>query len=120
MTYPEAIKYLESFINYEKIPAYPYGESFKLNRITDFLLTLDNPQDRLKCIHVAGSKGKGSTCAFVTYILREAGYKVGLYTSPHLSDFRERIRILNSRQAQDQDSFEGMISRKELACLVEE
>ncbi|OGX16866.1 MAG: hypothetical protein A3K83_04220 [Omnitrophica WOR_2 bacterium RBG_13_44_8b] len=107
-------------MDYEKIPAYPYSESLKLSRIKDFLVTLDNPQDRLKCIHVAGSKGKGSTCAFVTYILREAGYKVGLYTSPHLSDFRERIRILNSRQAQDQDSFEGMISRKELACLVEE
>ncbi|MCX5711304.1 MAG: bifunctional folylpolyglutamate synthase/dihydrofolate synthase, partial [Candidatus Omnitrophica bacterium] len=61
-----------------------------------------------------------STCAFLTYILREAGYKVGLYTSPHLMDFRERIRILSAkRKAQSRVSdFEGMISRKALADLV--
>ncbi len=86
MTYPETIQYLESFINYEKIPAYPYKESLKLERVKDFLTIIDNPQDSLNCIHIAGTKGKGSTCAFITYILREAGYKVGLYTSPHLSD----------------------------------
>src|SRR4030042_3937322 len=112
MTYPEAIKYLESFIDYEKIPAYPYSESLKLSRIKDFLVTLDNPQDRLKCIHVAGSKGKGSTCAFVTYILREAGYKVGLYTSPHLSDFRERIRVLNRKSKATLRLYSGGANQK--------
>ena len=94
MTYPETIQYLESFINYEKILNYPYKESLRLERVKDFLAIIDNPQDSLNCIHIAGTKGKGSTCAFITYILRQAGYKVGLYTSPHLSDFRERIRIL--------------------------
>ena len=131
MTYPETTRYLESFINYEKIPAYPYKESLKLERIKNFLAAIDNPQNTLKCIHIAGTKGKGSTCAFVAYILRAAGYKVGLYTSPHLSDFRERIRVLNRKpevslrlcsgrvNQKPQKDFEGMISKNELTGLVE-
>ncbi|MBI4972783.1 MAG: bifunctional folylpolyglutamate synthase/dihydrofolate synthase, partial [Candidatus Omnitrophica bacterium] len=121
MTYPETIKYLESFINYEKIPAFPYKESLKLERISGFLTALNNPQDDLKSIHTAGTKGKGSTCAFLTYILRQAGYKVGLYTSPHLSDFRERIRILrpNTKHQIPRTEFEGMISQNELTALTE-
>lgn len=130
MTYPETVQYLESFVNYEKIPAYPYKESLKLARVKNFLGQIDNPQDSLKCLNIAGTKGKGSTCIFVTYILREAGYKVGLYTSPHLSDFRERIRILRPkplsvRQAginnspQPEKDFEGMISKGEVTGLVE-
>ena len=122
MTYPEAVAYLESFVNYERIPHYPYNQSFKLERMRDFLNCLDNPQDSLSCIHIAGTKGKGSTCAFVAYILREAGFKVGLYTSPHLSDLRERIRILQPEnfkpQTQNRD-FEGMILKDEMLRLVE-
>jgi dihydrofolate synthase/folylpolyglutamate synthase len=120
MTYPEASRYLESFINYEKIPAYPYKESLKLERIEDFLAIIDNPQDYLRCIHVAGTKGKGSTCAFIAYILRQAGFRVGLYTSPHLSDFRERIRILGptTDNRNPRTDFEGMISKNKLTGLV--
>ncbi|MDP2831074.1 MAG: bifunctional folylpolyglutamate synthase/dihydrofolate synthase, partial [Candidatus Omnitrophota bacterium] len=65
-----------------------------MRRIQDFLALIGNPQKFLRVIHIAGTKGKGSTCALVAYILREAGFSVGLYTSPHLNDFRERIRIL--------------------------
>ena len=121
MSYRETIQYLESFINYEKIPVYPYKESLKLERIKDFLVTIGSPQESLRCIHIAGSKGKGSTCAFIAYIMREAGYSVGLYTSPHLSDFRERIRILNpdSEILIHHEDFEGMISEKELSDTVE-
>lgn len=54
---------------------------------------LNNPQDSLKTIHIAGTNGKGSTSSMIASILQEAGYKVGLYTSPHLKDFRERIKI---------------------------
>ncbi|REG98116.1 bifunctional folylpolyglutamate synthase/dihydrofolate synthase [Flavobacterium aquicola] len=54
---------------------------------------LDNPEKKLKCIHVAGTNGKGSTSHMLASVLQEAGYKVGLYTSPHLKDFRERIKI---------------------------
>lgn len=61
---------------------------------THLLLThLNNPQEKTKCIHVAGTNGKGSTSHMLASILQEAGYKVGLYTSPHLKDFRERIKI---------------------------
>ncbi len=123
MTYPETLAYLDSFINYEKIPDYPYRESLKLGRIKNFLDTIGNPQGILKCVHIAGTKGKGSTCAFVSYILREAGYKTGLYTSPHLSDFRERIRILSSGQADGVSGvgldFEGMIPKEDLVRLAE-
>jgi len=124
MSYPGIIKYLESFINYEQIPAYPYQASVKLERIRDFLGTIGNPQDSLKCIHIAGTKGKGSTSVFAAYILRAAGYRVGLYTSPHLYDFRERIRILEHQSSraprhQIEQDFEGMISKGELGGLVE-
>lgn len=121
MTYSQALQYLESFINYEKISAYPYKKSIKLERIKNFLSCLGNPQDQLKCIHVAGTKGKGSTCVFIAYILRAAGYRVGLYTSPHLSDFRERIRILtpNFGHPAANSVFEGMITQRELSSLVQ-
>ena len=123
MTYPEVLHYLNSLTNYEKNTNYSYKEDLKLARMRGFLLLLGNPQDSLRIIHIAGTKGKGSTCAFVAYILRESGFSVGLYTSPHLNDFRERIRILlplvqpRRRVAKD---FEGMISKKELLSLVQE
>lgn len=116
MLYSQVISYLESFVNFEKIPSYRYKRSLKLERIKKFLALLGNPQDDFKCIHVAGTKGKGSTCAFIAYILKEAGYKVGFYTSPHLADLRERIRILPGKE---KNEFEGMISRLALKRLVE-
>ena len=64
-----------------------------LERISSILDLMDNPQDRLKCIHVAGTNGKGSVCAFISTILTEAGFKTGLFTSPHLFRYTERIKI---------------------------
>jgi len=124
MTYPQVIQYLETFVNYEKLPAWAYKESCRLDRTIDFLFLVGNPQNALKCLHISGTKGKGSTCVFLAYILRQAGYKVGLYTSPHLSDFRERIRILSqqvtkSASHQGNEEFEGMITKKELTKLVQ-
>jgi dihydrofolate synthase/folylpolyglutamate synthase len=116
--YLAAVKYLESFVNYEKLNSYSYRKSLGLQRIRNLLAFFNNPQEKLKVIHIAGSKGKGSSCAFVAYILREAGFYVGLYTSPHLSDFRERIRILKPRRLNRRKPFEGVISKKELIQLV--
>lgn len=64
-----------------------------LERVQKLLDKIGNPEKKLKCIHVAGTNGKGSVCAMLFYILKEAGYKVGMYTSPHLKRFNERIRI---------------------------
>lgn len=65
----------------------------ELERIQKLAEYFDNPQDKIKTIHVAGTNGKGSTCAMLAAILHRAGYKTGLYTSPHLIDYTERIRI---------------------------
>ena len=122
MTYTEALAYLNSFINYENKNTYSYRKSFKLERIQDFLELIGNPQEALQCLHIAGTKGKGSVCIFIASILREAGYSVGLYTSPHLMDVRERIRVLRKtkdERRKTKDEFEGMISKKEITHLVE-
>lgn len=64
-----------------------------LERVQAVLNLLENPQDKLKIVHVAGTNGKGSVCSIVANVLKCAGYKVGLYTSPHLVEYTERIRI---------------------------
>jgi len=69
------------------------GSVLGLERVKELLSKLNNPQSNLKCIHVAGTNGKGSTCAILSSILKEADYKVGMYTSPHLKRFTERIQI---------------------------
>ena len=65
----------------------------KLDNILTFTSALGNPQTKFKSLHIAGTNGKGSSSSMLASILQEAGYKVGLYTSPHLKDFRERIKI---------------------------
>ena len=73
-----------------------FGILLGLENIASLLERLGNPQKSFPVVHVAGSNGKGSTSAFIFGILREAGYKTALYTSPHLNDFRERIRVNGS------------------------
>ena len=72
-------------------PFQRFGVHLGLDRIKKLLAHLDNPQDRVSIIHVAGTNGKGSVCAYLASILTEAGYRVGRYTSPHLVDWTERI-----------------------------
>ena len=108
MTYREALDYLGSFVNYEKESHYDYKGSFKLDRMRKLAALLGSPQKLIKSIHIAGSKGKGSTAVFVQSILKEAGFKTGLYTSPHLVSFRERIRINDS-----------LISEEDVSRLLE-
>ena len=64
-----------------------------LDRISEILDLLLNPQDKLKIIHVAGTNGKGSVCAIIASVLKQAGMNVGLYTSPHIFEYTERIKI---------------------------
>ncbi len=93
MNYPEALQYLDRFINYEQAVAFRYPEAFSLDRIAALLRRLGNPERDFPVLHVAGTKGKGSTCAFAASLLSAAGLKVGLYTSPHLASLRERFRV---------------------------
>ena len=70
-----------------------FGMNLGLDRITNLLDKLGNPHRQFKSIHIAGTNGKGSTAAMIASILKEAGYKVGLYTSQHIFDYTERIKI---------------------------
>ena len=72
-----------------------------LDRTRELLAGLGNPQDKLRVVHVAGTNGKGSTCAFLASILQEAGYKTGLFTSPYIIEFADRIRVNGSNIAPD-------------------
>jgi len=93
-SYIEALQYIDSFINYEKKEDFSYNKrSFNLKRMEYLLNLLGNPHRNLRAIHIAGTKGKGSTAAITASILTASGLKVGLYTSPHLITPRERIRI---------------------------
>lgn len=82
---------------FSQLPVYQNKGKIAFNAKMDGIISLsnhlDNPHERFKSIHVAGTNGKGSSSHILASILQEAGYKVGLYTSPHLKDFRERIRI---------------------------
>ena len=90
---------------FNKLPVYQNSGTFKykidLQNIYDLSDYLGNPHLKLKTIHVGGTNGKGSTSHILSSILQEAGYKVGLYTSPHLKDFRERIKINGDFIAKD-------------------
>lgn len=85
MNYSEAIAYIHG--------TYKFGRKLGLDNITKLLELMDNPHQSLKVIHVAGTNGKGSTSAFIANILLEAGYNVGLFSSPFLQIFNERIRL---------------------------
>ena len=88
--------------------------SLGLDRIEKILAILGNPQDRLNCIHVAGTNGKGSVCAILSSILTCAGKKTGLYTSPHIFKYTERIQI-NGKQISDDDFSRYVFEISELA-----
>lgn len=92
MNYQETLSYL-----FEALPMFhrigPAAYKANLDNTYALMELLNNPHQKIKCIHIAGTNGKGSTSNMLASILQEAGYKTGLYTSPHLKDFRERIRV---------------------------
>lgn len=94
MNYRDAFGYINSFTNYEETPGVRYTRDMNnLTRVDLLMRLLGSPQSAFKSIVIAGSKGKGSTAAMVESVLRHAGLNIGLYTSPHLHTFRERIRV---------------------------
>lgn len=107
MNYKQAIEYLSSFQNLEKNVPCSYKKTHSLKRVFALCDILGRPQDNFKSVLVGGTNAKGSICSILTSVLSSAGYKVGLYTSPHLIDVRERIRINEKR-----------ITKEEFAILV--
>src|SRR5262249_40647876 len=107
MNYDEALAFWFGRVNYERTA--PQPGDLKLDRMRALLHRLGDPHERLRTVHLAGSKGKGSTCAMLASVLRHAGYRTGLFTSPHLVDVRERIEVDGA-----------IISRDDLAALMAE
>lgn len=106
--FTKALKYLNTLADFERLRIVRYNnDNFNLERMRLLLKKLGNPQEQFKSVHVAGTKGKGSTCAMIASMLQACGYKVGLYTSPHLIDIRERIQVNGE-----------MISRESFGKLV--
>nr|POF15664.1 dihydrofolate synthetase [Quercus suber] len=109
----ELMEYMDSLKNHEKVGV-PKGagtdsdDGFDLGRMRRLMERLGNPQSQFKAVHIAGTKGKGSTAAFLSNILRAEGYSVGCYSSPHIQTIRERISL---------GRFGELVSAKTLNCL---
>ena len=92
--YQEALDYLYRFVDFSLQKTFRYSpDQFELGRMRDLMAALGNPEQDYPIIHIAGTKGKGSVAAMCASALSCAGYRTGLYTSPHLQDYVERIQI---------------------------
>ncbi|MFH1284044.1 MAG: Mur ligase family protein [Candidatus Peregrinibacteria bacterium] len=110
MDFESARKYLKSFVSYEEMPEFDYNkENFNLDRLRKFIGEFGVDYRNIKFVHVAGSKGKGTTCGLIASYLAAAGHKTGLFTSPFMFDERECFWVDG-----------GNISREEFASLVSE
>jgi len=108
--YQKTLDYLYSFVDYSLQRTFRYSpEKFDLGRMVVLMEALGHPEQAYPIIHIAGTKGKGSVASFCASALQAAGYQVGLYTSPHMQDYAERIQI-NGQP----------IPHKDLVALVEE
>ncbi len=106
-TYQQALDYLYSFVDYESMPRPRNAEYYDLRRMDELLGRLGNPHLGATTVHIAGTKGKGSVAAMIASVLTNSDYRTGLYTSPHLHTFNERIRI-----------DEKLISDEDVTALV--
>jgi dihydrofolate synthase/folylpolyglutamate synthase len=103
-----AIEFLFGRLNYERTPTVPYQERhFKLARMFELAARIGNPQERLQIVHIAGSKGKGSTATMIAAMLQASGRSVGMYTSPHIAAPEERISL--NLTACSTAEFDGLI-----------
>ena len=105
--YQQALDYIYSFIDLEREPGPRSKSTFDLRRMDELLGRVGNPHLKARSVHIAGTKGKGSVAAMIASVLTTAGYTTGLYTSPHLHSYNERIRLDNR-----------LISNEELVALV--
>lgn len=110
MNYAETLDYLQELYGM-------LGYDLGLDRIYALMDSMSNPQDKLKVIHVAGTNGKGSICSMVSSVLMTAGYKVGVYTSPHLEKYNERITI-DGKQISDEDFAKYLTDVKEHCEMI--
>ena len=111
MTYEQALEYTHSLLRFGIQPG--------LERIEELLKRLGNPQCGLRVIHVAGTNGKGSTCAMLSSILRRAKYRTGLFLSPYVLDFRERIQLDGEMIPKDEFASLASEVRKQAECMAE-
>jgi dihydrofolate synthase/folylpolyglutamate synthase len=110
LSYQQALDFIFDYVDYEKQARFTYdAATLDLSRMKRLLALLGEPLRRFRSVHIAGTKGKGSTAAMSEAILRAAGFRTGLYTSPHLHTFRERIRVDGQ-----------LLSREEVVTLVEQ
>src|SRR3990167_824625 len=120
MTYDEACAYLETFVNYEHTPQPKAMQQIALDRMRRLCQRLGDPQRSFRSVLVAGTNGKGSICAMLYSMLRQTPLQVGLYTSPHLEDLRERIRTWKGDEASGARAHaDDWIDRAAFAGLVE-
>jgi dihydrofolate synthase/folylpolyglutamate synthase len=112
MNYEEAMSYIKNTAK--------FGSNLGLSRTERILELLNNPHKKLKCIHIAGTNGKGSTTAMLSNILIEAGYKVGMYISPYLEEFEERMQI--NRENISKEMLSEVVSRvsEVVGCVIAE
>ena len=109
LTYEQALTYLGQFINYETRRRVPYvPEHFNLEAFATFLHELGDPHHAFPSVHIAGSKGKGSTAAMIEAILAQAGLRTGLFTNPHLVTLRERTQI--NRRLINREAFAQLVA----------
>jgi dihydrofolate synthase/folylpolyglutamate synthase len=117
MTYTDTLQYL-----YDRLPVFHHvgGAAYKpgLDNTIQLMNVLDNPQTKYHCIHIAGTNGKGSVSNMLGAVLQTAGYKVGLYTSPHLVDFGERIRV-NGQMIEQQYVIDFVENNKAVFNTIE-
>ena len=110
MTYNDVLKYLEDLYGM-------LGYDLGLGRMYALMEEMGNPQEKIKTIHVAGTNGKGSTCSFVSNVLRAQGYKVGVYTSPHLEKYNERF-VIDGKHITDDDFVKHMEYTKNMCDKI--
>ncbi|MEZ6059765.1 MAG: folylpolyglutamate synthase/dihydrofolate synthase family protein [Planctomycetaceae bacterium] len=114
-SYDDAVRWIYGRINYEQIRPRRSSNHFRLDRIRRLLSLINSPQDRIPAIHIAGTKGKGSTAAMIDSMLRASGIRTGLYTSPHIHRFEERMQV--DGRVPDESEMTDLVAR--LAAILQ-